>query len=140
MAESFGFEEIVSGKEDGDAFGLGQANKVFAKGGGGDGVEAGGGFVKEDQSGTMEEGSGDGEFLFHAAAPGADAFAATVPQIDFFEQFLDSFAAVVGGHVPNTGVELEVFFGAQAFVEPIVFEQGTGVLPNGMSVGAGIEA
>ncbi len=79
-AEFFGFRQVMGVEEDRHAFMGDQPRQVRMQGGRGHRVEAGGGLIQKDQGRAVKERAGDGESLFHPAAPMADSVAAAVPQ------------------------------------------------------------
>ena len=65
-AAAFGFVHVVGGDEEGDAL-AGELKEEVPEGAAGDGVNAGGGLVEEDDFGGVDDGAGEGEALLPAA-------------------------------------------------------------------------
>ena len=59
----------------------------FGEPGNAEGIEAGGGLVEEENAGAMNQCSGDGDALAHAAGKGADERSAALVEADFAEKF-----------------------------------------------------
>ena len=116
VAELVGFIHVVRGHEDGEiAFGL-EAGEHFPDGDAGDGVEAGGGFVEEEDFGFVDEAAGDFEAAAHAAGEHFDGFVGPLEEVDFFEELVDDGAAFVAGHAVELGEDGHVFFGGEVKV------------------------
>lgn len=85
VAEDFGFVHVVGGEDDGEA-GFADGLDEFPEVATGLGVEAGGGFVEEEDFGAVDEGGGDGEALFLATGEVFNVGGGFVGELDFFEE------------------------------------------------------
>ena len=65
-AAALGLVHVVGGDEEGDSLG-GEEEEEIPEGAAGDGVDAGGGLVEEDDFGGVDDGAGEGEALLPAA-------------------------------------------------------------------------
>lgn len=81
VGELVGFFEVLGGEQDGGAVGDELADDL-PHGVAGAGVQAGGGFVEEDDAGVADEGHGDVEASFHAAGVGGGGFVRGVGEVE----------------------------------------------------------
>ena len=71
-AATLGLVHVMGGDEEGDSL-AGEEEEEVPEGAAGDGIDAGGGLVEEDDFGRVDDGAAEGEALFPAAGEGADA-------------------------------------------------------------------
>ena len=81
------------------------------------GIDAGGGFIEDEDGGIFEESAGDGDALFFADAEFDAAF--TDDRAEAFGEAIDEFAGIGGG---EGGEELVV--GGEGFTEEEIFADG----------------
>ena len=109
VAEDFGFVHVVGGEDDGFAFGFDLFDEV-PKVAAGLGVEAGGGFVEEENFGIVDEADGDGEALLLSAGEFFGFGVGFFGELNFFEELEGiDFSIVAGGEGLDEFEEVEVF-------------------------------
>lgn len=117
VAEVFGLVHHVGGEE--DAFsGAAEFGDGFLDVLGGDGVEAGGGFVEDDDGGVVDDGAGEGDALFHAGGEAVVGAVGVFGDVEEGEGGLDAVVDFGGGDGVELGEEAEGFAGGEALVEP----------------------
>ena len=80
----------MSGDEDGDVLLIAQHREVLPEVAPGAGIEAGGGFVEQQDAGMMQQSFGQFEAALHAAGESLDAFLGAIRQADAAEHFLNA--------------------------------------------------
>ena len=88
-AAAFGFVHVVGGDEEGDAL-AGELEEEVPEGAAGDGVDAGGGLVEEDDLGGVDDGAGEGEALLPASGELGDAAGEVGVEAGEVEEFGDA--------------------------------------------------
>ncbi len=78
-------------------------------------IEARGGLVEEQHRGAMNERTGDGDALAHAAGESADQGVATLEEADFTKQIFGASGGIVD--LLKFGEEHEIFFGGEFIVD-----------------------
>ena len=109
---NFGF--AVKAHDDGAAGAIDFA-ECFGEPGNAEGIEAGGGFVEQQNAGAMDERAGDGDALAHAAGKSANERGAAFVQADFAEQFFGAGGGL--GNILEFGEEDKIFFGGKFVVD-----------------------
>lgn len=117
VAEVFGLVHHVGGEEDALAGAFEFEDGVFDVLGG-DGVEAGGGFVEDDYGGVVDDGAGEGDALFHSGGEAVVGAVGVVGDGEEFECGLDSVFEFGGWEAVEGGEEAEGFAWCEALVEP----------------------
>lgn len=112
--------EEVGAEENGDAVGLEVENKV-ADLSGAQGVDAGGGFVEDEEAGRLNEGLGEADALQHALGIAGETAVSSFGEGGEFEEFLDACVQRFALHSAELAVEFEGFFAGEVFVEIGVF-------------------
>ncbi len=115
VADAVDVAENMGTEDDGFA-----AAELFEEGEGlatADGVEAGGGFVPNEEFGVIHEGCGDPEAGFHAGGVGADAAAGVFDEADGAEEVAEAGMAVAAAESEAAGDELEVTDGGEVLRE-----------------------
>jgi hypothetical protein len=107
VAQLGGFLHIVGGEDEGDAFGF-KGAEFLPDEVAGLGIEAGGWFVEDDQSGAVDEGAGDDEAAFEAAGQFVDAGAGLVFEAHEGEQFAGAFVGLTAAQAEQAAVYLKV--------------------------------
>ena len=100
------------GDEEGDAA-IGEAADFGLEVFDGDGVDAGEGFVEEDESGVGDECAGDLEFAAFAAGAGAGLVAGLFGEAELFEESGGALLAVGAGQVECFEEGEEVFLAGE---------------------------
>ncbi len=116
VGELVGFLEVLGGEEDGDAAGDEFADDL-PHGVAGAGVEAGGGFVEEDDPRAADEGHGDVEAALHAAGVGGGGLLRGVGEAEAFQQFGGDPAARGPGDQVQVGHEEHVLLAGDQAVD-----------------------
>jgi hypothetical protein len=107
----------VGAEEDGFALVFEGDDEVFHFAGA-DGVEAGGGFVEEDEVGVVDEGLGETDASGHAFGVFAEfALAGFFVEADGIEEGGDAAAEFFAGDFEESAVEVEGFFAVEEAVE-----------------------
>ncbi len=94
-AAALGFVHVVGGDEEGDAL-AGELEEEVPEGAAGDGVDAGGGLVEEDDLGGVDDGAGQGEALLPASGELGDAAGEVGVEAGEVEEFGDAGPMAVG--------------------------------------------
>ncbi|CAM5409959.1 hypothetical protein SGLAM104S_08989 [Streptomyces glaucescens] len=139
VGELVGFFEVLGGEEDGDAVGDEVADDlphVVA----GAGVEAGGGFVEEDDAGGADEGHGDVEAALHAAGVGGGGLLGGGGEVEAFQQFGGDPAAFALGEVVQVGHEEHVLLAGDQAVDGGELSGDTDRGAYGLGVGGEVVA
>ncbi len=114
VADFEGALDVVVGDEDGFSEGVFEladfALEVFD----GDGIDAGEGFVEEDEGGVGDEGAGDFEFASFAAGEGDGFLVAGFGEAELFHEAGGFFAALEGGFAGGFEDGEEVLFDGHA--------------------------
>ena len=118
LLELFGFVDVGGGHQHGHAGVFGaqfahQCPELAA----GKRVDAGGGFVQNQQVGVVHQGAAQAEFLLHAAGELAGGAAGKGRQAGGLHQALDVLLALVFVQAEQAGVEINVFIHRQRGVE-----------------------
>jgi hypothetical protein len=115
-AAALGLVHVVGGDEEGDTL-AGELEEEVPEGAAGDGVDAGGRLVEEDDLGGVDDGAGEGEALLPAAGELRDATCEIGFEAGEGEEFLDAGVGDGRGEAVGGGVEVEVFGDGEVFVE-----------------------
>ena len=115
-AAALGFVHVMGGDEKGDPLAGEEENEV-PEGAAGDGVDAGGGFIEEDDFGGVDDGAGEGEALFPAAGELAGAAVEVGGDGGEGDDIGEAAGVAVGGEAVDSGVEFDVFADGEVFVE-----------------------
>ncbi len=107
LAHSVDFEHVVAGQEDGGVAALLVAKEVVPNPGGCIGVEAGGGFVQEEEFGFVDEGFGQGDPGFLSGGEFAELFVEEFFEFEVFGQLFDAAFCIFD--FVEFGIDLEVF-------------------------------
>ncbi len=126
--------EVLGGEEDGDASGDECADDA-PHGVAASGVEAGGGFVEEDDAGVADEGHGDVEAAFHAAGVGGGGFLRGIGEVEAFEEFGGDASSLGLGQVVQVGHEEHVLLAGDQPVHGGELPGDTDRRPCGLRVG-----
>jgi hypothetical protein len=92
-------------------------------------VEAGRGFVQEQHLRVADQGSGQVQAAPHAAAVGADRFAAGVGEAEALQELGCAHARVAGAQVVQAAEHLQVLAAAELLVEGRVLAEQTDAQP-----------
>lgn len=120
------FEEVRT-EEDGDAVGFEVEDEV-ADLTGSEGVDSGGGFVKDEEARRLNESLGKSHPLQHALGVAGEAAVSSFGERGEFEEFVDAVLEVAALHPTELAVELEGLAAGEVFVEVGVFGEVAHVL------------
>ena len=134
---AFGFVHVMGGDQNGEALG-GELMDLLPEIAAGLGIDAGGGFVEEQELGLMDEAGGEGEALFPAAGELTGELLAAFEETEAFEGVAHGFCTV--GDRVNAGDEIEVFLDAEVFVEAETLGHVTDLAFDGGGVGTDVVA
>ncbi len=118
LPELFGFFDVGGGDEGGHARGfllqvVHQRPELAAR----QGINAGGGFVKDEQVGRVDEGAAEADFLFHPAGEFAGGAVGEGGEAGRVQEALDARTAFAAFKAEEAGVEVDVFVNAEGGVE-----------------------
>ena len=118
LPELFGFFDVGGGDEGGHARGfllqvVHQRPELAAR----QGVNAGGGFVEDEQVGRVDEGAAEADFLFHPAGEFAGGAVGEGGEAGCIQEAPDARAAFAALKAEEAGVEVDVFVNAEGGVE-----------------------
>ena len=115
-AELLGLFEVMGGEQDGGAFAvhlldvLPEFQAEFD-------VDTGGGFVEDQQPGTVHQGAGENDAALHAAGQGPGAFVPLLGQRERLEELAYALLAILLAHAEIAAVEVERLLDGQEPVE-----------------------
>jgi hypothetical protein len=95
----------------------GEGMQQAAEDHGGVDVEAGEGFVEDEEFGVVEQGGEQEDFLAHALGVGGERGVAIVPEADEAEEFVHFGFEDAAGKAAQAAGELEVFAAAEVGIE-----------------------
>lgn len=116
VAAAFGFVHVMGGDEEGHAE-AGELEEEVPEFAAGDGVDAGGGFVEEEDLGLVHEGAGHGEALAPAAGEEGGAAVEVGLEVGEGDEFFAAGFEFGAVEAVEASVELEVFEGGEFVVE-----------------------
>ncbi len=105
---SFGLVEVTGGDDDGDFFADDQVVDDNPQIAAGDRIYAGGGFIEDEDSRVMDEGTAEGEFLLHSAGELTGESVLEIRELGNFQELLASPADKVGFHVVQVGEKFDI--------------------------------
>ena len=134
---ALGFVHVMGGDENGEAPG-GETMDLFPEIASGFGIDAGGGFVEEEELWLMDEAGGEGETLFPAAGEFAGELLTAVREAEGFEAVVDGLGAFGDG--VDAGDEIEVFLDGEVFVKTETLGHVTDLAFDGSGGGTDVMA
>ncbi len=137
---TFGLFHQVGRDDDRDAFLIAQNLEVLPKIAPRAGIEAGGGFVEEQNLGMMEQSFGELDAALHASGKSLYAIGGAVEQSDAGEDFGDAHFKVGAAQAVEVSLMPEVFVGGQLGVDALGLEDDTDVAPQRARLANGVEA
>lgn len=126
--------EEMGGEDDGFSLAFEEEHEV-ADLAGAEGVNAGGGFVEEEEVGVVEEGLGQADALEHAFGVGAEASVSSGAEIDEIEELLDAGGEAWAGHAGEAAVVVEDFASGEEVGEIRVFREEAEAVAGGHGAG-----
>jgi hypothetical protein len=136
----FGFVHEVGGDEDGDAIALADFQEVFPEVDAGTGVEAGAGFIEQQDARAVEQAFGELDAPAHAAAESADVFARALGKTDAAQHLINALFEGRAGEAIEMALVAEVFFGGQLLVETGGLEDDADLAADEIALGFEVEA
>ena len=140
MGEAVGLLQVLGGEEDGDALLGAEAVHVAPDRLAADGVQAGGGLVKEEDGGAVDEGGGEVEAAFHPTRVGADGAVGGVLEVDDGEELVDALAAGATAQSEEPRLEREQFAAGLDVVEAGLLQGDADAAAHGARLGEDVEA
>ena len=105
-----------------------------------DGIDAGGGFVEQQQIGLVDQGTGQGEFLLHTAGEPIGAAVAELGQAGEVQQALGPCAPLRSVHLVQVGEEGQVLIDAEVAVQAELLRHVADAGLDGLRLGAQVVA
>src|SRR5208337_1572090 len=108
VAELVGLFHVVGGDEHGEIARVFEVVEHLPHGDAGDGIEAGGGLVKEEDARIVDQAAGNFKTAAHSAGESLGLRAAPLDEVDGFEDFLNILFALHFGNAVELGINAEV--------------------------------
>jgi hypothetical protein len=116
VADVFDIGEEVAAEDDGGSA-VGEGDNEIFDFAAADGVEAGGGFIEDDEFRVIDEGLGEADTALHALGEFPDEAAVDIIEADHFEELCATAVAFGGGQVEEAAEEVDGFPGVEVAVE-----------------------